>query len=539
MGSLGGQARFASRTGRKRSAWLAPVGVALALLSVATLQAQLRTDGPGGRVALVSSKKAAAPNASSTGAVSTTAVTVAPATVTSIAAATVAPTSTASSTSSATATSTATPARATPTQFGIGVQADMGTLKGWMPSTGAAWDYAYRYIGGGINRGGTTNWTEWEPNGTYPITFAAASSARGYTPVFSHYSLLAAVGSCDASCSESKKDLTNLNTPSVMSLYYADFAKLMQRLGTGTWDGVKGYGKDSIVHVEPDLSGYAQTAVLRGTSCYGFCTGVGNNPSLLRASVSSSGNADVVGLPDTYVGFNQALLRLRDRYAPNVRLAFHLSNWSTLYDLNSATNPLLDAPLLGARAGQFAALSGVQPVAGSASTYDLVFNDVSNKDAGYYTHVLLQPRFWDRDNVVFPNFHRWEAYVKAATVVTKRPVIVWQIPMGNQYFRTMDNSPNHYQDNRVEYLFSHIDELQSSGIVGLLFGKTTPTATHPSDAAGDGVTNPAPMCTRDGSSSGEICNDHASVYPDDDGGYLRIVAKQYSDAPVAVTPLPS
>ena len=41
-------------------------------------------------------------------------------------------------------------------------------------------------------------------------------------------------------------------------------------------------------------------------------------------------------------------------------------------------------------------------------------------DAGYYTYVLNKPRFWDQDNVVFPNFHRWQAYVKAVTTTANR-----------------------------------------------------------------------------------------------------------------------
>jgi hypothetical protein len=128
--------------------------------------------------------------------------------------------------------------------------------------------------------------------------------------------------------------------------------------------------------------------------------------------------------------------------------------------------------------------------------------------------------------------------VRAFTVLTQRPVIVWQVPVGNQWFQTVNNTPNHYQDNRVEYFFSHIQELQSAGIVGLLFGRTNDGATHFWDYASDGVTNPAPICTTDGSSIGLICNNHRSIHADDDGGYLRLAAQRYYEAPVAVTPLP-
>ena len=421
---------------------------------------------------------------------------------------------------------TASYSRPTPTHFGLGVQASTSQINGWMPRSNAAWDYAYRYIGGGINTGGVRNWTDWAANAVYPIQYAQAANSHGYTPVFTYYTLNAAIGPCaTASCSEAQTDLTNLNSPLVMNLYYNDFARLMQRLGTGTYGGVTGYGKDTIVHVEPDLSGYAENAVLSPlTKCFSLCTGTGNNPSLLRASVDNSGYSLASGYANTYRGFNQVLLKIRDTYAPNVRLAFHVSNWATGYDINSATSTTINATALGTEAGRFAAQSG---------TYDLLFNDVSNKDAGYYTHVLHKPRFWDQTNTVFPNFHRWEDYVRAATTAAGRKAIVWQVPIGNQIYLTENNTAGHYQDNRVEYFFSHWQELKDAGLVGALFGSTTSTATTYYDREGDGITNPAPICNSDGWSNGlVVCTTKQAAVSDDDGGYLRFQAQKYYTNPL-------
>ena len=47
-------------------------------------------------------------------------------------------------------------------------------------------------------------------------------------------------------------------------------------------------------------------------SCYGFCIGQGNDPSLLKASVQSSGVKDVAGYANTYRGFSLAMLHLQD-----------------------------------------------------------------------------------------------------------------------------------------------------------------------------------------------------------------------------------
>jgi hypothetical protein len=104
---------------------------------------------------------------------------------------------------------------------------------------------------------------------------------------------------------------------------------------------------------------------------------------------------------------------------------------------------------------------------------------------------------------------------------------VWQIPEGNQYFDTENNTDGHYQDNRAEYFFGHIPELAAAGIVGLLFGAGNGGSTVHNDGKNDGVTNPASFCTTDGLSSGQICNTHTSLVSDDDGGYIRMQAQAY------------
>jgi len=439
-----------------------------------------------------------------------------------------------SASAGAATTTTARPAFA-PSTFGFGLQASTDTkgLGGWMPRSGAAWDYAYRYLGGGA--GTTHNWTSMAPNATYPTSYAQNASSKGYTPVFSYYQALAGAAPCDG-CGEAQQDLTNLNSAVEMKAYFNDFALLMQRLGNKTYDGVAGFGGDAIVHVEPDLYGYAQLAATSKASCFGFCTANTGLPTNVKASVATSGFALAKGYPNTFQGFNETLLRIRDTYAPNVRLAAHLSNWATGFALNSATSPTLDPVSLGAKAAAFLAASGVTYTDGTHSTFDLLFNDVSNKDAGYYTYVLGKPRFWDQDNTVFPNFHRWESYVRTVTSITSKKAVVWQVPIGNQLFASVNNTPGHYQDNRVEYLFNHVAELASANIVGALFGTTISDATNYADWAGDGVTNPAPICSSDGWSSGKVvCSSTVTPAADDDGGYLRVRGQQYYAAPYALS----
>jgi len=413
-----------------------------------------------------------------------------------------------------------------PAHLGIGLAAGPTTagIYGWMPNSGVPWDYAYQYLSAGTNTG--HGWETWNTGARFPLYYAQGAASHNYIPVFSYYELLQSNGSC-GSCGEAQKDLSNLNNAATMASYYQNFALLMKRLGSGTYDGVAGVGKTAIVHVEPDLSGYAEQAVLDNKKCADYCTGQGNDPALLRAAVKGSGDGDVAGYPDTYQGFNQALLHLRDLYAPNVLLAFHVSTWGTITDIGSDTRTTLDANALGQEAGSFAARSGAAATPGT-SAYDLVFNDVADRDAGYYKYVYNNPNaWWDRLNVTFPNFHRWESYVGAVHAAAGRPVMIWQIPEGNQYFDTENNTNGHYQDNRAEYFFGHMDELAQAGVIGLLFGAGNGGGTVNNDGMGDGVTNPAPVCTSDGVSSGQVCAGHTSAVSDDDGGYLRMAGQQY------------
>ena len=100
-----------------------------------------------------------------------------------------------------------------------------------------------------------------------------------------------------------------------------------------------------------------------------------------------------------------------------------------------------------------------------------------------------------------------------------------------KYYGTVNNTNGHYQDNRAEYFFAHIPELQQAGIIGLLFGAGNGGSTTHTDATTDGTTNPASICNSDGLSSGTICNNHTSTYPDDDGGYIRIQAANCYTSP--------
>ena len=394
-----------------------------------------------------------------------------------------------------------------PDHLGLGLAASPADLAtgGWMPTSGVHWDYAYQYLAGGVNT--STAWRSWNSHGTFPILYARQAAADGYVPVLTYYEMKQSAGDC-SHCVEAQEDLAHLNDGPLMRAYFADFATLMQRLGPDTYGGVAGYAEKA------DLDPAA--------NCYRFCRSAGNSPGLLRASVAASRYPAVAKYANTYQGFSLALAHLRDLYAPNVILGFHVSDWATTTDIGSDTSPNVNAPGLGREAGAFARAAGA-----NGSAYQVVFNDVADRDSA------VSGTWWDRTNATFPNFTRWESYLGAVTATTGLPAFVWQVPEGNQYFTTENNSPGHTQDNRAEYFLSHPGQLTAAGVVAVLFGRGNPGSTTNTDADHDGVTNAAPVCTSQG--GGLTCPTHLSTVSDDDGGYLRMAGAQYYSHPA---PLP-
>ena len=113
-------------------------------------------------------------------------------------------------------------------------------------------------------------------------------------------------------------------------------------------------------------------------------------------------------------------------------------------------------------------------------------------------------------------------YAKTFVRLAKLRMVAWQIPYGNTIMRAENNTWNHYQDNRVQWLLgrsgrAHLRAYAKAGVVAFLFGRGADGPTCACDAAGDGVTNPAPI-------NG---NTQRSYSADDDGGYFRKQAKAY------------
>ncbi len=358
----------------------------------------------------------------------------------------------------------------------------------------------------------------------------SASQANGYIPVFTYYELLQSTPSTGPD--ESSRDFSNLNNSSTMNAYYANFKLLMQKAGA--------FGQTVVVHVEPDLWGYLQQRAP-------------GDASTLSASVAGSGFADVAGIPNTVQGFAWGLLHIRDLYASNAVLAIHASPWANGGDIASSTSPSMNAVAIADSTAAFLNSAGISSNP-YGSTWDAVFNDLDDHDAGWWeTHG--GSHWWDPTNTNFPNFARYLAWVTELHVKTGRQQVAWQVPVGNQYFLTMNNTCGHYQDNVAEDFLAHTSALVSAGLVAVMFGKGNACQTTYTDygthdlggTVGDGITNGSGSPTTDPATVAwcNACNTHTSTTADDDGGYLRIFVGQYyissafPAAPTNVTATPA
>lgn len=354
----------------------------------------------------------------------------------------------------------------------------------------------YQYLAGGVNTG--RGWATWNPGGAFVTDYVRESLKARTTPVLTYYNLRHSTpGARDRD--EARGDLRNLREPATMKAWFEDFGLALSRAGRFKPARV-------VLHVEPDLWGYVQQA------------SSGDDAASVPAAVASTGLPALRGLPDTAAGFAQALTRLRDRNAPNVRLAYHLSDWGTRTDLhlNRPNGRQVDA--LAARAAAFERSLGAR--------FDLIFTDWADADAGFEQKIRGDggASWWGPQD-----FTRATRFLAGVVRGTGTRAVVWQLPLGNTVMRAMDDTWGHFRDNRVQTLLDDgrrrvLGRLARAGVVGLLFGGGAEGTTCACDWRGDGVTNPPQVFgrTRD------------SLSADDDGGFFGQVARRYARDPLTL-----
>jgi hypothetical protein len=153
--------------------------------------------------------------------------------------------------------------------------------------------------------------------------------------------------------------------------------------------------------------------------------------------------------------------------------------------------------------------------------FDISFEDFSDRDAGFYAKHQGNPKTWFAP----ADFRRHMLYAQTFVKLAGVRMVAWQIPLGNTVMRAMNNTWDHFQDNRVQWLLgassrAHLRAYVAAGFAGFMFGRGADGATCACDAAKDGVSNPAPI-------NG---NTRPSLSADDDGGYFKAQARAYYKA---------
>jgi hypothetical protein len=266
--------------------------------------------------------------------------------------------------------------------------------------------FRYQYLAGG--------WTGWNPNGTFASLYVQDSWAHDVIPVLSYYVVLQSGQSLG---DEAATDLGHLRDPQLMEAYWQDVTLLFQRVAGK---------KPVVVHVEPDLWGYLEQA----------------NATALASQ------------------FAQKWISLRNQYAPNVLLAYHMSGWGTKHDIVYEDPPDATVKRYALRSAAF--------YSALRAHFDLSFEDFSDRDAGFYEKQQGNGKTWFTP----ADFRRHLLYGATFVRAAKLRMVAWQIPLGNTF---LDDTWGHYRDNRVQWLLgagnrAHLRAYADAGYIGFMFG---------------------------------------------------------------------
>jgi len=374
----------------------------------------------------------------------------------------------------------------------------------------APFAFRFQYLAGGANTGG--GWATWNTNGDFARFYIQDSAAHGVVPVFTYYMLLQ---SAPGGGSESNAVFTNLNNTATMTAYFNDLRLFFQKAGALPSQKV-------VLHVEPDFWGYMEQR------------SVGDDARTVPARVAETGLPELAGLPGNVSGFARAVVRLRDQYAPNVVLGYHVSVWGTNVDIALSNPPDATVDTLAARAAAF--------YVSLAAPFDIAFAEFSDRDSAFYQYVYGDGgrAWWDAED-----FRRSVRFLAGFSAAAGKRIVMWQIPLGNTKMRSQNNTTGHYQDNRPEWLLddpgrAHLTAYRDAGVVAFLFGGGAGGTTCACNGQGDGVTNPPPINGNALASEAAAAGSAPVVVTrgstptlvtpyaaDDDGGFFRWKAWQY------------
>jgi hypothetical protein len=334
----------------------------------------------------------------------------------------------------------------------------------------APFDLRYAYLSGGLFDGtnacqscangctakgvscansgpGCAWWGCWQydqdPPGAYARGLFGTAVTNGEFPMITYYEVLQASGAAEGSA-----EVGATNDATFMQRYLADWRFLLDQVA----------GRHVFLHIEPDFWGYAEQ--------------VNQNPHAIPAAVASA-SSECSGFENSIAGLGRCMIDMVRRHAPTAVVGLHGSGWATKIDVLQNRNASLDVVGEANKLGAFLSDCG-------ASDADYVVVDASDRDAAWY-ESQGQNRWWDATNATLPNFHQAFTWAKALAEKVGRPIVWWQLPVGNM---TLSNTANAWKDNRLDYFFDHMSEVAAAHGIAAAFGAGDGNQTTPETDGG-------------------------------------------------------
>ena len=219
----------------------------------------------------------------------------------------------------------------------------------------------------------------------------------------------------------------------LLKSYLDDYRFLLKKVGT----------EKNIIHLEPDFFGFLRNAT-------------GDNPHAAYAPVRFAGGDDCKSEEESLAGLVGCMVKMTRQYAPNSTVGLHFTCWN-FKDAEKAKTCVTYYKDLGAGKGDF------------------LVADVTDRDAAYAEYVENKGKsYWWNDQ----DFASFLSVIKGVTEAVGKPMILWQIPLGNE---NQWNATDHWKDQKVQLLFDHMEDLAKAHVVALQFGagwgEQTSTAT--------------------------------------------------------------
>lgn len=254
------------------------------------------------------------------------------------------------------------------------------------------------------------------------------NAARPRVPMFTYYVMKSAAG-----YQEGEAELAAMNDAATLKRYLTDWRFLLQTIGK----------ERVILQIEPDL--------------WGFVRGRNKDPHAVPAQVAAANPTDCAQQENSAAGLGRCMIAMARQYAPNAAVGLHASSWNHTESGNAEE-------------------IGKYMLALGAGSGDFVTTDPADRDAGWYKATYNKDTFWTDQS-----FAAYLAWSKKLAEVVGKSTVMWQVPLGNSQ---QNNTTNHWQDNKVDYLFNNLDKVADAHIAGLFFGAGDTPQTSPETDGG-------------------------------------------------------